>query len=523
MNEFDAIIIGSGHNGLTAAATLASAGWKVLVVEQAEMAGGASKSAEITQPGFIHDLYATNIGAFLGGPFYRKFGDDMHNNGFSTVFSDKPFSSVFPDATGIGIYTDDEKTNLQFKNISQSDYKGWLQLNADFDEAVSLMTPLMEMEIPSLKAGRQLVKLYRKLKYKKSMELGSVILQSSREFVDARFESDKVKALFTPWGFHLDFGPDISNGAVFPFIEAISNQRNGMGFVTGGISNLINSILKIIKQHNGEIILGRSVDKIIIKNNKAVGVQLSDGQTISAKKAVIGNISPTQLVTKLIEKENLPSNYVQRAENYHYGPGTMMIHLALSAPLQWNAGPEFSEFAYVHIGPYTDDISRAYSDSMTGLLPDKPMLVIGQQSTIDSTRAPEGKHTLWIQVRALPAVMQGDRANKIQPSSWENVKEQYADRALQILSEYAPNIKDIILHRTVLSPIDLQNDNPNLVGGDSVGGSHHLSQYYIFRPIPGYSRYNTPIKNLYLCGAATWPGGGVNGTSGYLLANKILK
>lgn len=447
----------------------------------------------------------------------------MEKHGFSTVFSEKPFANVFPDQTGIGVYKDAEKTNNEFKKLSDHDYKAWEQLKADFDDAVPYLLPLMEMELPSWKAGKQLFKMYRNLKYKKTMELGSLILQSSREFVETRFESEKARALFTPWAFHLDFGPDVSNGAVFPYIEVVANHRNGMGFAKGGISNMINSIIEIIKSYNGDVILGTSVDKILVENNKATGVRLSDGQEFYANKAVIGNITPHQLITKLLDKEDLPSKYVQKAENYRFGPGTMMIHLALSDKLEWNAGEEYSSFAYVHIGPYTNDIAKTYTQATSGILPDSPMLVVGQQSAIDSTRAPEGKHTLWVQVRALPAVVKGDALNEIQPGHWDDIKEQYADRVMEKLAEYAPNIKDIVLDRKVLSPLDLEADNPNLVGGDSVGGSHHLFQYYIFRPIPGYSRYNTPIKQLYLCGAATWPGGGLNGTSGYLLGKKLTK
>lgn len=522
MSDYDAIVIGSGINGLTCAAILAKAGWKVVVIEKAEMPGGAAKSSELTREGFIHDWYSTNLGSFLTGPFYKEFKDELESNGFSAVVADKPFANLFPDQTGVGIYLDNDKTNDQIKRLSINDFQAWEQLKEDFDEYSPELLPLMQMELPSLKAATQLLKLYRKLKFKRTVELASFIAQSPREFVESTFENDKTRAIFTPWAFHLDYAPDVSFGAIFPCVEVISNQRNGMPVAKGGISNMIQSIIKIIKANNGEIMLNKTVDKIIVKNNKAVGVRLEDKQEMFAKRAVIGNITPTQLVKKLIDKEILPSHYVIKAENFTYGPGSMMIHLALSRKVEWLAGDEYSSFAYIHIGPYTNDIARTYTSIKSGKIPDKPMLIIGQQSAVDPTRAPKDKQTLWIQVRALPSVVKGDERNKIKPALWDDIKEKFADRIINDLLEYGPNLKDIILDRVVFSPTDLENDNPNLVGGDNVGGSHHPSQYYLFRPIPGYSRYDTPIDQLYVCGATTWPGGGLNGTSGYLLGNKLV-
>lgn len=522
MSDFDAIVIGSGINGLTCAAILAKAGWKVVIIEQADMPGGAAKSSELTQKGFISDWYSTNVGSFLNGPFYQEHKNELEENGFTPVFSDKPFANLFPDGTGVKIYQDQDKTNDQIKKLSMNDFNAWQQLKEDFEEYSPELLPLMQMELPSLKAATQLLKLYRKLKFKKTMELASFIAQSPREFVESWFENEKTQAIFTPWAFHLDYAPDVSVGAIFPCIEVISNQQKGMPVAKGGVSNMINSIIKIITKNGGEIMLKKKVDKIIVKDNKAVGVRLEDKQEIMAKRAVIGNVTPTQIIQRLIDKELLPSRYVVKAENFRYGPGSMMIHLALSGKVEWLAGEEYSSFAYIHIGPYTDDIARTYTSVQAGRIPDKPMLIIGQQSVVDPTRAPEGKQTLWIQVRSMPKVVKGDERNKIKPAVWDEIKERLADRIIDDLSKYGPNLPDIILKRVVFSPMDLQKDNPNLVGGDNVGGSHHPFQYYLFRPIPGYSRYETPIEQFYVCGATTWPGGGLNGTSGYLLGNKLL-
>lgn len=265
------------------------------------------------------------------------------------------------------------------------------------------------------------------------------------------------------------------------------------------------------------------VEKVLVQNNRAAGVMLGNGKAIHAKKGVIGNITPTQLVTKLLDREVLPDTYVERFKKFRYGPGTMMIHLALDGPLEWNAGEAFNKFAYVHIGPYVEDVARTYADALNGDLPASPMLVVGQQTAFDPTRAPAGKHTLWIQVRALPARPKRDSLDEIQIGPWEQMKEAYADRVMKKLEQYASNLSSRVIARTVFSPRDLEIANPNLVGGDSISGSHHLDQHFLFRPVPGWSRYKTPIDGLYLTGASTWPGGGLNATSGYLLAQQLLK
>jgi phytoene dehydrogenase-like protein len=201
----------------------------------------------------------------------------------------------------------------------------------------------------------------------------------------------------------------------------------------------------------------------------------------------------------------------------------MMIHLALDDLPEWRAGPELRDFSYVHIAPYMEQMSLAYQQALAGLLPAEPMLVVGQPTAIDPSRAPEGQHVLWVQVRMVPGRITGDAAAVIPETSWENAKEAYADRVLAIIDRYAPGIADRVLGRSVLSPLDLERSNPNLVGGDSLGGSHHLMQNFVLRPFPGWTRYKTPVDGLYMCGAGTWPGAGVGAGSGYLLGKQLTR
>jgi len=218
-----------------------------------------------------------------------------------------------------------------------------------------------------------------------------------------------------------------------------------------------------------------------------------------------------------------PSAVTSPAARLRPGPATMMIHLALHELPAWRAGSELQRFAYVHIAPSLDQMARTYREAMAGLLPAAPVLVVGQPTAVDASRAPAGKHVLWIQVRVLPAQVSGDAAGELAADSWDALKETYADRALRLLERHAPGTNAHVMARTVLSPLDLERDNPNLVGGDSLAGSHHLDQFFMFRPAFGHSRWRTGIEGLYLVGASTWPGAGTGAGSGFMLAKELAR
>ena len=524
-DDADFIIIGSGHNSLACAMMLSRAGHKVLILEEADTIGGAAKTREITLPGFRHDLYSTNIGLFMGSPLFGAFRDELQAHGFRPVVSDFPVSSLFPDETGIGIYRDAGKTHESLSRFSRKDADAWTSFQAYFNRCAPLFLPLFHLPMPSFSALRQVWRITRKLGMKQTWELAQLLLKSPREYGEYLFEHPKSRALLAPWAMHLDFGPEVSGGATFPFVEPPTYQAFGMPLSKGGVGNMIRSMAAVVKRYGGVIETGRKVERILVKNGQAVGVLAAGGQKIHARKSVIANVTPHQLVNRLLPRGALPSEYVGRCRKYRFGPGTMMIHLALDGPAQWAAGDEFGRFNYVHIAPFVEDLSRTYADAVNGCLPASPMLVVGQLSVTDPTRAPRGKHLLWIQVRILPSRPRADAVSgkdAIAPGPWSRIKEAYADRVLKKLEQYAPGVTDKILKRVVLSPADLEKDDPNLAGGDSLAGSHHLDQFYMFRPIPGWSRYRTPVKGLYMVGAATWPGAGLHATSGFLLGKDLL-
>jgi phytoene dehydrogenase-like protein len=269
--------------------------------------------------------------------------------------------------------------------------------------------------------------------------------------------------------------------------------------------------------------LGTRVDKIVTSGGKATGVVLADGRRYEAKRAVIANIHPQILFGKLLDQDASRQEFDRKLLRFRAGPGTMMIHLALSGLPDWTAGKELKTFAYVHIAPDLEMMSRVYAEAMGGFLPAEPALVVGQPTAIDPSRAPDGQHVLWVQVRVLPAEFSRDAAGEISGRNWDEVKDAYAERVLDIIERYAPGLRAKILGRSVFSPVDLERENPNLIGGDNLSGSHHLDQNFLFRPVAGYSRYKTPVGSLYMCGASTWPGAGTGAGSGFLLGKMLAK
>ena len=521
-HDADIIIIGAGHNSLTAALYLQQAGHKVLIIEKSDVPGGAAKTSELLESGFKHDLYATNIGQFLGSRVYADFKDQFHQNGFDIVAGNQPFGNVFPDKKCIRVYTDTNRTIREFERFSTKDARAWNDMISYFTKVSPYLFPILQLPIPSLKMLFHFWKIYRRLGYREMLDMVRLLLTPTRQFLDERFESQEAKALLSPWAFHLGLSPDCAGGATFSFLESAADHLNGLALSKGGVGNLIKAMVSVLEKGGTRFILGQRVKEIVIKKGVAVGVKTADGRTYRAKKAILANVTPRQYV-ELVNEKDLPEKFVSRCKTYQFGPGTLMIHLTTNQPLQWEAAEDLTDTAYVHIAPYMSDISDTYSQIMKNQIPSDPLLVVSQQSRIDPDRAPEGKHVLWIQVRAFPQIVKGDAAGEIKTGNWDSMKEPICNRVIEKIANYAPNIRDIVRNAVVHTPRDLEKDDPNLVGGDMVGGTHHMHQFFFNRPVSGWSRYKTPIKQLYLTGQSTWPGCGMNAASGNLAAMQMLK
>jgi len=521
VRTFDAVIVGAGHNGLACAIHLAKRGWRVGVFEAKDDAGGAVKTRELTLPGFRHDIAAMNLSIFAGSPFLRENGEALARHGLAFAPAEHCFASVFPDKTWFGVSKTLDTTLARLNAINHKDAAAWQRLLGEFAGDAPHIFGLLGNVMPSWAAAKVVWWAWRQKGTPWVLEMLRFLMSSPRGWLDRNFESAKVKAALAAWGMHLDFAPDVAGGALFPYLESMANQAFGMVIGKGGADTMIRALCGYLKELGGEIHLNAPVAEVLHSHGSADGIVLEDGERVSATKAVIANVTPPVLFGHLLPNGTGNAAADAKFRAFRAGPGTMMVHLAMKAPLAWKAGPELAQFAYVHVAPSLDYMTKAYTQTMDGLLPEAPVLVVGQPTTIDPSRAPGGKHILWVQVRVLPKQVTGDAAGEIKGRDWTKIKDAYADRVVSLIEAYAPGASKSIIGRSVFSPDDLESVNPCLIGGDNLSGSHHLDQNFLFRPVAGYSRYKMPVNRLYMCGAATWPGAGTGAGSGYLLGKML--
>ncbi|MDF1609471.1 NAD(P)/FAD-dependent oxidoreductase [Hoeflea sp. YIM 152468] len=519
-HRYDAIIVGAGLNSLACAVHLCAKGWRVGVFEQAATAGGAVKTAELTAPGFRHDWAAMNLSLFAGSAFFKLYGDDLVTRGLEFAPVSHCFASVFDDGRWMGVSTGPGETRARIAAFSDADARAWDRLNADFPGTAEYVFALLGNSMQMHVQGRLLAKALLRKGFSWTADLVRLLVSSPRKWLSETFESDQVRATMAAWGMHLDFAPDMAGGAVFPYLEAMANQNFGMVIGKGGADTLTRALVARVEATGGEVHCGKRVARVLRAGGKATGIALEDGSEITAGRAVIANVAPGGLMT-LLDGQSGDAVFDTKMARFTHAPGTMMIHLALDGLPDWTASEELKKFAYVHIAPSLDQMARTYQQAVAGQLPDEPVLVVGQPTAIDPSRAPNGKHVLWVQVRMVPGEIRGDAAGIITDTGWPTVKEIYADRALDMIERHAPGLKAKIIGRTVVSPLDLEADNPNLVGGDQIAGSHHLSQNFLFRPALGHATGKTPVDRLHLTGASVWPGAGTGAGAGFMLAQKL--
>jgi len=344
---YDAIVVGGGHNGLASAIHLAKQGWKVGIFERNKVAGGAVQTREVTLPGFRHDLFAMNLGLFAGSPFMRAHGDALTRHGLAFAGASDCFATPFADGSWFGVSQDVAKNIARARAFSEEDAESWRRMSEAFGQDAPHIFSLLGSAMPS----RDLIsigwKAWRVHGLAWIIDTLRLLVSSPRAFLDANFESDKIKAALAAWGMHLDFAPDIAGGALFPYLESMADQSFGMALGFGGADVMIKAMTSYLKELGGELHLDSEVARIDKANGRAFGITLANGRSFAAKRAVIANVVPQIVFGKLLAGGSGNAEADRQMMSFRPGPGTMMIHVAASGLPDWTAGPELQHFAYV--------------------------------------------------------------------------------------------------------------------------------------------------------------------------------
>ena len=530
MATYDAIFVGSGINSLVGAALLARDGWSVCVLERNDLAGGCIRtSTDLTLPGFTHEVMASWHPLFTGSAAYAELKDDLDRRGVTYLNTDLPTGTAFPDGSAAFITGSLEGNVTEFGRLAQSDGGAWERQFTSFMENADLAFGLLSTELWSaagLSLGR---KAFRRLGRRGLLEFSGNTLVSCRDWVTSTFESEAAHGVLAPWVLHTGLGPDQTTSGFMTQVIGAALQLGGMPVPEGGGVRLVDALAGIVSDAGGEVRLESDVRRVVVTNGRATGVRLADGDVLAATRAVVANVTPTQLYGSLLADTEVPSSVTAAAARYRYGRAEMQIHLALDAPPQWSGADaeRLGRCPIVHVTPGLDGVSRAVNEAERGLLPVEATIVCGQPVVLDASRAPDGKSILWLQLQELPAGrVKGDAAGGLDvgDGAWtEKLREAYADRIVARLGESITNLEKATLKRVVFSPADIEGLNTNLVGGDIYGGSCALDQNLLWRPLPEAPGHETAVAGLWHIGASTHPGPGLGAGSGYLVAKELTK
>ncbi len=524
MPKYDSIIVGGGHNGLVAAAYLARAGRRVLVLERRPLVGGCAVTEEIW-PG-----YRVSTAAYLTSLMQERIVRelDLPRYGYQVDAKDPAFFSVFPDGRHFFMWQDRARTLAEIARFSARDaevypaYEDRLERLSQVVEGLLLSTPppFPPRGPASFLEYLRLAGKLRGLSPAELVALVKIFTQSAAEFLDEWFESEQVKVTLATDGVIGANGGPRSPGTAYILLHhcmgGVAGHRGLWGFVRGGMGAVSEAIAAAARAAGAHIRTSAAVSRVLVRGHRASGVLLESGEEIESA-SVASNLDPKLTFLSLVEERHLDSDFLAAIRHFRIEGTSAKINLAL------NGLPEFTAYpgapgphhrATMHICPDIDYVERAWDDAKYGMPSQRPLLELTIPTVYDPSLAPPGKHIMGIFLQYAPYTLRH--------GAWDDLRDPFADGVIALIEEYAPNIRSIIEHRQVLTPLDLER-RFGITGGNIFHGEMSLDQMFVMRPVAGWARYRTPIEGLYLCGSGAHPGGGVMGAPGYNCARTMLK
>jgi phytoene dehydrogenase-like protein len=519
--RYDVIVIGGGHNGLTAAAYLARAGRSVLVLERRHLLGGAAVTEEVF-PGFRFSV-CSYVVSLLRPEIIREL--DLPRHGLEILPLDGTFTPM-PNGDYLWRVNDHAKTRREIARHSKLDAEAYDEYGRAMVEMGRFVKPILSMLPPDptsldprglgqlLFLARRFQRLSRQDQYNQIQ----LMTMSAVDFLDQWFETDVLKATMSASGIIGTFLGVRSPGTAYVLLHHYMGEIDGAfrswGFARGGTGAISQAIAGAARQAGVEVRSQTEVQKILVRDGRASGVVLKNGDEISAG-LVVSSLDPRLTFRRLLDASQLPDEFVEDIDRYKFRGSSAKVNLALDALPDFTClpGPGPHLRGAISISPSVDYMERAFDDAKYGRFSRRPYMDIVIPSLTDPSVAPPGKHVMSCFVQYAPY--------HLAESSWDDQREAFGDTVIDTLADYAPNIRDIIRHRQVVTPLDLEREW-GLSEGNIFQGELTLEQLFFLRPAPGWAQYRTPINNLYMCGSATHPGGGIMGAPGRNAAIKIL-
>lgn len=533
--RFDCVVIGGGHNGLVTAAYLAQAGKSVCVLERRAVLGGCS-TTEPLWPG-----YRVSTAAYVISLFLPEIIQQLRLKDYGLHILPRSPSSYtpLPDGRSLLMGPDRAATLREIAKFSERDAEAFPHYEAMLERVAGVIEPILSQTAPDLlpvpKSQRSMGMVKRMRDATRLWDLYRMVgrlgndLQDAIELMTAAaqpllkrwFETEVLRATLATDAIIGAFAPPSAPGTAYVLLHHVMGSAGGArgiwGYVQGGMGGLADALEGACSDLNVTIRRETPVQCILAEAGRVRGVQLSDGSVVEAA-TVASSIDAHQTFRRLCQPEHLPDAFLAAIDRIDYSSASAKINLALSEPPDFLADPSSGiaphHHGTMHIGPDLDTIERAYDDAKYGRPSSEPILEMTLPSAVDPTVAPAGKHVMSIFVQYAPY--------QLAEGSWDDVKEDFADRCIQLLARYAPNVPAAVEHRQILSPLDLERTF-GLTGGNIMQGSMGLNQLFFLRPVPGWADHRTPLRGLYLCGAASHPGGGVIGACGRNAAREILR